>query len=116
MVLDGLWKSFPDAKPTDRLLPTKSLQAVLTTACKEVQASGLKCRHLSHHDLRHIAATRWIEEGIDIMTVASWLGHRDNGRTALLIYGHLRQAHSQQEAAKLKTRQPVVEQDMSFSI
>ena len=81
----------------DRLFPTSSLQSVLTTSCKTVGIS-----HLSHHDLRHIFATRCIENGVDIPTVAAWLGHRDGGRTAMLIYGHLRQQHSQDKAATMK--------------
>jgi integrase len=27
------------------------------------------------YDLRHTAATRWAEGGIDIATIAAWLGH-----------------------------------------
>jgi integrase len=56
---------------------------------------------LSHHDLRHLFATRCIEAGKDIPTVASWLGHKDGGRTAMMVYGHLRQTHSQTEAATM---------------
>ena len=79
------------------LLPTGSLQSVLTSACKAI---GIP--HLSHHDLRHIFATRCIESGVDIPTVAAWLGHKDGGRTAMLIYGHLRQTHSAKQAEKMK--------------
>jgi integrase len=79
------------------LLPTGSLQTVLTSACKAI---GIP--HLSHHDLRHIFATRCIESGVDIPTVAAWLGHKDGGRTAMMIYGHLRQTHSSAQAAKMK--------------
>ncbi len=90
----------PDPKDPEKLvplLPTKSLQSVLTTACKAARVA-----HLSHHDLRHIFATRCIESGVDIPTVAAWLGHKDGGRTAMLIYGHLRQTHSAKQAEKMK--------------
>jgi integrase len=66
----------------DRLFPTKSLQTVLTAACKH-----MKLAHLSHHDIRHIFATRCIEAGVDIPTLASWMGHKDGGRTCMQIYG-----------------------------
>jgi integrase len=101
-VLEDLRKATPNAKPADRVLPTKSLQTVLTAACKELQGRGLKCPHLSHHDLRHIFATRAIEQGVDWVTLAAWLGHRDNGRTAMLIYGHLRKSHSDSEASRMQ--------------
>ena len=64
--LEDLRKATPNAKAADRVLPTKSLQTVLTGACKELQSRGLKCPHLSHHDLRHLFATRAIEQGVEI--------------------------------------------------
>jgi len=57
---------------------------------------------LTHHDLRHLFATRCIESGVDIPTVAKWMGHKDGGILALKTYGHLRNEHSQQMAAKVK--------------
>src|ERR1035437_531003 len=81
----------------DLVLPTKSIQTVLTGACK---ALGL--HHLSHHDLRHLFATRCIENHKDFSIIGSWMGHHDNGRTCQLIYGHLREAFGTAEAADLK--------------
>ncbi len=56
---------------------------------------------LTHHDLRHLFATRCIESGVDIPTVSRWLGHSDGGTLAMQTYGHLRQEHSQAQAAKV---------------
>jgi len=95
-LIDKIEKEIPGG-PQDRLLPTKSLQRVLTSSCLH-----LGINHLSHHDLRHIFATRCIEAGVDIPTLASWLGHKDGGRTCMMIYGHLRQTHSQAQAATMK--------------
>jgi integrase len=95
-LLERIKRESPNAKPDDRVLPTRSLQTVLGHACKH-----LKLAHLSHHDLRHLFATRCIEAGVDIPTVAHWLGHKDGGRTAMMIYGHLRQTHSQAQAKKV---------------
>lgn len=39
------------------------------------------------HDLRHTAATRWLQAGIDVKTVATWLGH-SNAAVTLRIYAH----------------------------
>ena len=69
----------------------------LKRVCNEM---GIK--RLTHHDLRHLFATMCIESGVDIPTVAKWLGHKDGGVLALKTYGHLRNEHSQQMAQKVK--------------
>jgi integrase len=61
---------------------------------------GLK--RITHHDLRHLFATRCIESGVDIPTVSRWLGHKDGGALAMKTYGHLRNEHSQAMAQKVK--------------
>lgn len=57
---------------------------------------------ITHHDLRHLFATRCIESGVDIPTVSRWLGHKDGGALAMKIYGHLRNEHSQKMAQKVR--------------
>ena len=57
---------------------------------------------ITHHDLRHLFATRCIESGVDIQTVSRWLGHKDGGALAMKTYGHLRNEHSQAMAQKVK--------------
>ena len=54
------------------------------------------------HGLRHLFATTCIESGIDFATVGRWLGHKDGGILAAKTYGHIRDEHSQREAAKVK--------------
>ena len=88
-LIDSIEKQSP-GKPTDRLLTTNSVLKVIDVACKT-----LGIVRINHHSLRHLFATRCIEAGVDIPTVASWLGHRDGGKTAMKVYGHLRQEHSQ---------------------
>lgn len=56
---------------------------------------------ITHHDLRHLFATRCIESGVDIPTVSRWLGHKDGGALAMKTYGHLRDDHSTDMAAKV---------------
>ena len=69
----------------------------LARACKEIGIS-----RITHHDLRHLFATRCIESGVDIPTVSRWLGHKDGGALAMKTYGHLRNEHSQAMAQKVK--------------
>jgi integrase len=61
----------------------------------------LGIKRITHHDLRHLFATRCIESGVDIPTVSRWLGHKDGGALAMKTYGHLRNEHSQAMAQKV---------------
>ena len=71
-------------------------QKALDRACKEVGAD-----RITHHDLRHLFATRCIESGVDIPTVSRWLGHKDGGALAMKTYGHLRREHSIAQAQRV---------------
>src|SRR5262249_38672882 len=70
-------------------------QKALERACKKVGAD-----RITHHDLRHLYATRCIESGVDIPTVSRWLGHKDGGALAMKTYGHLRREHSIAQAQR----------------
>ncbi len=74
---------------SDRVCILGECAKSLTRACKLV---GIF--RLTHHDLRHLFATRCIEAGVDIPTVSRWLGHSDGGALAMKVYGHLRREHS----------------------
>jgi integrase len=71
-------------------------QKALDRACKKVGAD-----RITHHDLRHLFATRCIESGVDIPTVSRWLGHKDGGALAMKTYGHLRREHSIAQAQRV---------------
>ena len=79
-----------------RILRVSACHLALSRACKEIGIA-----RLTHHDLRHLFATRCIESGVDIPTVSRWLGHKDGGALAMRTYGHLRNEHSQQMAQKV---------------
>lgn len=68
----------------------------LTHACKK-----LNLHRITHHDLRHLFATRCIESAVDVPTVSRWLGHSDGGALAMKTYGHLRREHSATMAQKV---------------
>ena len=61
---------------------------------------------ITHHDLRHLFATRCIESGVDIPTVSRWLGHKNGGALAMKVYGHLRDQHSVAMAQKVTFSKP----------
>lgn len=86
----------PDLAPTDSIFRLSECQKTIDAACAKTG-----CPRITHHDLRHVFATVCIESGVDIPTVSRWLGHADGGALAMRTYGHLRQEHSQAQAAKV---------------
>lgn len=86
-------RRFSDA--SGKIFHLTSPRESLRNAC-----ARLGIDHIRVHDLRHLFATRCIESGVDIPTVAKWLGHSDGGALAMKTYGHLRDDHSL-SAAKL---------------
>ena len=55
-------------EPADRVCVLGECEKSLTRACRIVG-----CARITHHDLRHLFATRCIEAGVDIPTVSRWL-------------------------------------------
>ena len=78
----------------DPVFPIQTPRFALMNSCKRL---GLD--HMRVHDLRHLFATRCIESGVDLPTVAGWLGHKDGGVLVAQVYGHLRKEHSSGQAA-----------------
>jgi len=84
--------------------PTPSAPVMQVFECKKSIATACKklgIPRFTHHDLRHLFATRCIESGVDIPTVSRWLGHKDGGALAMKVYGHLRDQHSTNMAQKV---------------
>ena len=96
-LLERLRATRPGESAGDAVMRVKECQGALTRACKK-----LRIARITHHDLRHLFATRCIESGVDIPTVSRWLGHKDGGALAMRVYGHLRDQHSQAMAGKVK--------------
>ena len=83
-------------QPTDRICILGECQKSLTRACLMVG-----CKRLVHHDLRHYFVSRCVQAKVDVLTLAKWIGHRDNGRLLLRVYAHLDVEHAKAEAAKV---------------
>ncbi len=101
-LLGGLRDERPDANPGDGVMKVAECQKSMNRAAKVV---GMV--RITHHDLRHLFATRCIESGVDIPTVSRWLGHKDGGALAMKVYGHLRDQHSVAMAQKVTFKQAV---------
>jgi integrase len=79
------------------ILPQAECKRSLRAACAR---AGLP--RLSHHSFRHLFATRCLESGVDLPTVARWLGHQDGGALLSRTYFHLVDEHSRQMAARVR--------------
>lgn len=94
--MEELLARLPRKEGRDNVLRVKEAEISMTKAAERV-----KMQRITHHDLRHLFATTCIESGVDIPTVANWLGHKDGGVLALKTYGHLRESHSIKAAQKV---------------
>jgi integrase len=79
------------------VLPRGTVKKGLRMACER---AGL--RRLTHHDFRHMFITRCIESGVDIPTIARWVGHKDGGALLSKRYFHLLDDHSRMMAQRVK--------------
>lgn len=95
-LLERLRQERPDEPDTQPVMQVGECQRAMDRA-----AGAVGMERISHHDLRHLFATRCIESGVDIPTVSRWLGHKDGGALAMRVYGHLRDAHSAEMARKV---------------
>ena len=60
------------------------------------------------HDCRHHFISYAVMSGIDYMTIARWVGHKDGGVLIGKVYGHLSNEHTQAQAARLNFGPSVV--------
>jgi integrase len=79
-------------------------------ACPHCQSTRLEQKeknlpeHLQKfgfHDCRHHFISYAVMSGIDYMTIARWVGHKDGGVLIGKVYGHLSNEHAQAQAARL---------------
>src|SRR5204863_8657103 len=97
-------------KGSDRVLRVSEAVKSMRAAAKKVGIA-----HVRHHDLRHLFASTCIEAGVDIPTVARWLGHKDGGGLAMKVYGHLRREHSATQAQRVRFASPSPENVVPIS-
>jgi integrase len=95
-LLEKMRAERPEELPEKPVMQAFECQKSIDRAAK---LAGVK--RITHHDLRHLFATRCIESGVDIPTVSRWLGHQDGGALCMKTYGHLRDEHSTNEAKKV---------------
>ena len=87
---------FPSAQRGDKDLRAKSFRDTLNKVRKEA-----KLPTFGFHDCRHFFISMAVMSGIDYMTIARWVGHKDGGILIGKVYGHLSNEHAERQAAKL---------------
>ena len=92
---DSAWL-FPSAQRGQRDIHAKTLRESFNLVRKEAELP-----HVGFHDLRHLFCSFCVMAGVDFMTIAEWLGHKDGGILIGKVYGHLLDEHRQKMAAKV---------------
>ena len=87
---------FPSPQRGDRDIAAKNLGETLNIARR---TSGVD---LNFHDLRHFFISTCVMAGIDYMTIARWVGHKDGGVLIGKVYGHLNDEHARQQAERIR--------------
>ncbi len=87
---------FPSPQRGKKDISSKSFRETLLLAREE---AGLE--HVGFHDTRHHFISMSVMAGIDYMTIAAWVGHKDGGILIGKVYGHLANEHRQRAAQKL---------------
>jgi len=88
---------FPSPQRGPRDEHAKSFRESLKIARK---AAGLEW--IGFHDLRHYFCSVCVMAGIDFMTIAAWLGHKDGGILVGKVYGHLLDEHRSKAAKQVR--------------
>ena len=64
--------------------------------------SGADCPGFGFHDCRHHFISYAVMSGIDYLTIARWVGHKDGGILIGRVYGHLTDVHARKQAQRLQ--------------
>jgi integrase len=92
---DSVWM-FPSPQRGKKDVPVKSFRETLILARDAAQMPKF-----GFHDLRHFFISMCVMSGIDYMTIARWVGHRDGGVLIGKVYGHLSNEHAKRQATKV---------------
>lgn len=92
---DTAWL-FPSPQRGDKDIPTKTFRESL-----ELVRGKADMPDFGFHDLRHHFISMCVMSGIDFMTIAAWVGHKDGGVLIGKVYGHLANEHRKAMAERV---------------
>jgi len=87
---------FPSPQRGEKDIPAKTFKESLQMA--RAQA---KMPNFTFHDCRHHFISMCVMSGVDFMTIAAWVGHRDGGVLIGKVYGHLANEHRKAMAERV---------------
>jgi integrase len=96
-------KSMLSRKTSNSLFPSSRTENPVTsfkTILRTIR-TDLELPYLTNHLLRHYFISTAVMAGIDYMTIANWVGHKDGGVLIGKTYGHLNREHTKRMAKKL---------------
>jgi integrase len=79
----------------------KDIHAMSFRESLELSRAHAKLRQVGFHDLRDHFISYAVMSGIDYMTIAKWVGHRDGGVLIGKVYGHLADDHAKAQAQRM---------------
>ena len=87
---------FPSPQRGEKDIPAKSFQESL-----KLVRTQAKMLNFGFHDCRHHFISMCVMSGVDFMTIAAWVGHKDGGVLIGKVYGHLANEHRKAMAKKV---------------
>ncbi len=87
---------FPSPQRGNKDIPAQSFRESLDLARAAAKMPGF-----NFHDCRHHFISMCVMSGIDFMTIAAWVGHKDGGVLIGKVYGHLANEHREAMAARV---------------
>lgn len=107
----------PDSEfvfPSPRRGEKKDLHAM--TFNKTIREARVKANvpDFTCHLCRHYFASMALMSKVDVHTVASWLGHKDNGILLAKTYSHLLNEHKREQAQRVNFGPAILEEAVSY--
>ena len=88
---------FPAPRTFGEDAPVRCLKEALRKARDIAGVDGF-----GFHDCRHYFISHAVMSGIDYMTIARWVGHKDGGVLIGRVYGHLNDEQAKRQAKRLR--------------
>ena len=92
---DSRWL-FPSPQRGQKDIPAKTFRESL-----EMVGTKAAMSDFNFHDCRHHFISMCVMSGLDFMTIAEWVGHKDGGILIGKVYGHLANEHRKAMARKV---------------
>jgi len=100
---------FPSPQRGEKDIRAKTFRESLIRARTHAAKLDPELASRAFHDCRHHFISYAVMSGIDFMTIAAWVGHKDGGILIGKVYGHLADSHKREQAQRLNFGPAVVE-------